>query len=197
MKNSFGKSFFFLALASTFLLGSCDDDSVPAAENEEEVITDVLLTFTPAGGGNAVTALSSDPDGEGPGERVTEDIVLAPNTTYILTIELENKIAGESITEEVRAEADEHLFLFSWTDAIFSNPTGDGNIDNRTDPVNYLDTDSQGLDLGLETSWTIADPATGNFRLVLKHQPDSKTVSSGINTGETDVDISWDIIVTE
>lgn len=197
MKRSFIKSLSFLAFASTFLLGSCDDDSVPAAENEEEVITDILLTFTPAGGGNPLTALSSDPDGEGPAERVTEDITLAPNTTYILTIELENKIAGESITEEVRAEANEHLFLFSWADAIFSNPTGNGNIDNRTDPVNYLDTDSQGLDLGLETSWTTADPATGNFRLVLKHQPDSKTVSSGINVGETDVDISWDVLVAE
>lgn len=197
MKTQFFKSLALLAFAFPLLFSSCKDDSVPEAENEEEVITDITLTFTPASGGETVTAIASDPDGEGPQEMTVEDIVLNPNTAYIMTIALENSIAGESITEEVEEEADEHIFLFSWTEGIFSNPTGDGNIDNRNDALNYIDMDTNGLPLGLETSWTTSNPATGTFRLVLKHQPDSKTVSSGINTGETDVDISWPIVVAE
>lgn len=197
MNPQFFKLLTLLAFALPLLFSSCKDDSVPEAENEEEVITDVILTFTPADGGETVTALASDPDGEGPQEMTVEDIALNPNTTYILTIALENNVAGESITEEVEEEADEHIFLFSWTEGIFSNPTGDGNIDNRNDALNYIDMDTNGLPLGLETSWTTGNPATGNFRLVLKHQPGSKTVSSGINTGETDVDISWPMVVAE
>lgn len=197
MKTQSAKFLILLAFAFPLLLSSCNDDSVPEPENEEEVITDVTLTFTPAGGGETITAVSTDPDGEGPLDRTTEEIVLNPNTTYILTIALENSLADENITEEVEQEADEHIFLFSWTEGIFSNPTGDGNIDNRNDAVNYMDMDVNSLPLGLETSWTTGTSATGNFRLVLKHQPDSKTVSSGINTGETDVDITWPIQIVE
>lgn len=198
MKTQSAHFLFLLAFAFPLFFSSCKNDSVPEPENEEEVITDITLTFTPAaGGGEIATALSSDPDGEGPQNRTTEEIVLNPNTTYVLSIELENSIAGESITGEVEQEAEEHIFLFSWTEGIFSNPTGDGNIDNRNDAVNYIDTDTNGLPLGLETSWTTGTSATGTFRLVLKHQPDSKTVSSGMNVGETDVDITWPLTVVE
>lgn len=197
MKTQSAKFLILLAFAFPLLLSSCNDDTVPEPENEEEVITDVTLTFTPAGGGETITAVSTDPDGEGPLDRTTEEIVLNPNTTYVLTIALENSLADENITEEVEQEADEHIFLFSWTEGIFSNPSGDGNIDNRNDGVNYMDMDVNSLPLGLETSWTTGTQATGNFRLVLKHQPDSKTVSSGINTGETDVDITWPIQIVE
>ncbi len=197
MKYLSVKPLILLAFAWPLLLSSCTDDSIPEAENEEESITDIILTFTPAAGGETVMAVASDPDGEGPEERIVEDIVLAPNTTYILNIGLENALAGTSITEEVEEEAGEHVFLFSWTEGIFTNPTGDGNTDNRNDALNYLDMDSNSLPLGLETSWTTGDPATGTFRLVLKHQPGSKTVSSGINVGETDADVSWPVLIAE
>ena len=62
------------------------------------------------------------------------------------------------------------------------DPDGDGNIDNRDDPVNYGDMDDGGLPVGLLTDWTTACTVEGNvtdiFRVVLKHQPDIKSATS-------------------
>ena len=172
-----------------------EDPAAPPCENEEEIIDKVTLTFSPVSGGTPVVAIASDPDGPGPLDLMLEDIVLAENTTYDLSIKVENTIEGEDITEEILAEAEDHLFLFGWSGSIFADPTGDGNLDNRQDPVNYNDTDINGLPLGLSTRWTTAaSMGSGTLQLVLKHQPDgTKTVSSGLETGGTDLDLTWNI----
>jgi len=183
-------------LLSLMVLAGCDDDA-PEAENEEEIITDVTLTFTPDGGGTAVVAAAKDADGEGPGDlAVISDITLDSGTTYTLTLDLQNSIEQESITEEIEEEDDEHMFFFEWTSGLFTNPTGDGNIGagNRADPVNYEDTDGTNP-VGLETSWTAGAAATGTFRVILKHQPDIKTASSNSTDGESDIDITWNITI--
>lgn len=185
-------------LIGTLFLYSCEDDDVPPEENEEEIITDVTLTFTPEGGGTAITAAAEDPDGEGPDDiEVLNDIVLEPNTTYVLTIDLVNDIEGESITEEVEEEDEEHMLFFAWTDGLFSDPSGDGNVGagNRNDPVNYNDSDDDGNPLGLETTWTTGDVGSGTFRVILKHQPDIKSATSDSTEGESDVDLTWDIVI--
>ncbi|MFP4092099.1 MAG: hypothetical protein ACLFUB_16650 [Cyclobacteriaceae bacterium] len=191
-------SFFLLMSLGILLTTACEDDDLPPEENEEEVVTDVILTFTPEGGGTAVEATAQDPDGEGVQPlAVVNDIVLAPNTTYTLTMELENSIADESITEEIDEEDEEHMFFFGWTDGLFTDPSGDGNIGdgNRSEPVNYNDFDDNNLPLGLSTDWTTGDAATGTFRVILKHQPDIKTATSDSQDGESDVDLTWDLII--
>lgn len=192
-----------LALTIIFGVISCGDDdepSAPAEENAEEVITDVMLTFTPQGGGATVTARAQDPDGDGPQDlQVLGDITLQSASNYELTLSLtneENPIDIEDITAEIRDEAEEHMFFFSWTDGLFSDPTGNGNVDNRSDAVNYDDVDGDGLPLGLTTSWSTGPSASGSFRVILKHQPDGiKTATSGISDGDTDIDISWQIVL--
>ncbi|MFK7980627.1 MAG: T9SS type A sorting domain-containing protein, partial [Saprospiraceae bacterium] len=123
-----------------------------------------------------------------------EDISLKEGE-YEMSITLENTIEGENITEEIMEEDEDHLFLFSWTNDIFTNPMGDGNIDNRTDAVNYNDQDSNGLPVGLSTNWVVGGPgsAVGTLRIVLKHQPELKSATSGFDVGGTDVDITWNI----
>lgn len=192
-------------LSALLFVSSCSDDDAPAAENEEEIITDVKLTFTPAEGGTPIVAAAQDPDGEGPEDlEIISQIVLAANTEYNLSIEVENSVAGESITKEIEAEADEHMFFFSFSNDIFSNPTGDGNIDAREEnAVLYLDEDNAGLPLGLLTSWTTGeawgtpeDPASlGTFRVVLKHQPNIKSASSTANDGGSDITLTWDVTI--
>ena len=182
------------------LLASCSDDDAPAAENEEEIITDVTLTFTPASG-SAIVATAQDPDGEGPENlEVGQAIGLATNTDYTLAITLENSIAGESITEEVEEEDEAHMLFFAWTQGLFTDPSGNGNVDTRADPVNYEDPlDDNGYPVGLETRWTTGDAATGTFRVLLKHQPPLgdgtpvKTATSTATDGESDVDLTWDV----
>ncbi len=187
--------------AFTLLFSGCDS-SDPQKEDTPELITKVTLTFTPANGGSVVTATASDPDGEGVSDIVVDGpIELMANTTYSLALSLINELADPSspeynIADEVEEESDEHLFLFGWTGLVFAEPNGDGNIDNRLDPVDYQDSDTAGLPLGLKTLWkTGAEPASGAFRIVLKHQPQLKTNTSDVNTGETDLDVEFEINV--
>lgn len=202
------KSFPFYAIITPMLvsalgmLASCDDDD-PKKEDVPELITKVTLTFTPEGGGAAVTASASDPDGEGVQDIAPDGpINLDANEDYTLTLTLVNELADPAdpaydITGEVEEEADEHMFFFSWTNNVFSDPAGDGNIDNRNDPLNYNDVDDNGLPLGLSTSWTTGEFSTGAFSVVLKHQPDLKTANSGVNDGETDLDVLFTINVLQ
>lgn len=191
----------FIVLFAIVLV-SCDDDD-PEKEDAPELITKVTLTFTPTGGGDPVVATATDPDGEGVQDMETDGpINLAANTTYTLTIGLTNELAtpgteAYNVTEEVRDDDDDHLFFFSWTESFFSDPAGNGNVDNRSDPVNYEDFDEDGLPLGLTTSWTTGDGASGTFRIILKHQPDLKTASSSSSVGETDLDIEFEINAVE
>ncbi len=151
------------------------------------------MTWTPVGGGDAIVATAKDPDGQGVlSLAVDGPIILEENTEYTLSLDLRNEIEGESITEEIMEEDDEHMFFFGFTEGIFSSPEGDGNIDNRADAVNYNDFDENSLAVGLSTGWTTATTMSGgSFRLILKHQPDIKTETSTVDDGGTDVDLTW------
>ena len=183
-----------------FILGftACNDDDVPAAENEEEVIDQVILTFSPVSGGSDIVATALDPDGEGAADFTKTPINLSMSETYVLTLEINNVALGESISAEVKAEAEEHMFFYEFTSGLFSSPTGNGNVDNREDVVNYdtSENDSNGQPLGITTIWETSSTASaGTFRLLLKHQPNIKSASSTAQDGETDLDITFDISV--
>ena len=163
-----------------------------------EVITDVTLVFT-SDAGAVVTASAQDPDGEGVQELVVlDEIQLQAGTNYTLTFDIMNNLEtpGESIGEEIAEEDDEHQIFFAWTEGAFSNPTGNGNIDNASDPVNYNDADGNGNPLGLNTSWTAGDPTTAaSFTVRLQHQPDVKTSTSGANDGDTDFELQFRLTI--
>lgn len=187
-----------VCVAMAGFMSSCDDND-PVKEDTPELITKATLTFTPAGGGTVVTATATDPDGEGVQDiEMDGPIVLKPNTSYALSISLINELAKPTdeeydIAAEVKEEGDEHMFFFSWTNDAFSDPAGNGNVDNRNDAVNYDDEDDNGLPVGLETSWTTGAASTGKFRVMLKHQPDLKSGTSTSSTGESDLDVEFDL----
>ena len=195
MKNIFKLNYLLYAVLTLFIFTACeDDDATPAEENEEEVITDVKLIFTPASG-SVVTATAQDPDGEGVQElQVSGSIDLAVNASYTLTYEIMNNLEtpGEDIGEEILEEGAEHQLFFSFTDGAFTSPTGNGNIDNASDPINYNDQDDNGNPVGLSTSWTAGDAlSSGSFTVRLQHQPDVKTSSSTATTGDTDFELTF------
>jgi hypothetical protein len=187
------------------MLSSCDSED-PQKEDVPEMITKATLTFTPTSGAPVVVT-ATDPDGEGVQSIKTDGpIRLAKSTTYVLTIQMINGLAKSTdeeydITKEVEEEGDEHMFFFGWTLNAFSNPAGNGNIDERDGAVNYTGAgnslDSQGRPLGLTTTWTTSTVATigAAFHLLLKHQPDLKTTSSGSDDGETDLDVTFQLDV--
>ncbi|MEM8927974.1 MAG: GTP cyclohydrolase, partial [Bacteroidota bacterium] len=173
-----------------------DDDDETPEENLPEVFTDVTLIFT-AMDGTVITASAQDPDGEGISDLVVNDpITLATNTTYTLTYEILNALVtpAEDIGAEILDEDDEHQIFFSFTPDAFTSPTGDGNIgaSNAADPINYNDTDDNGANVGLNTTWTTGGVlAGGSFRVNLQHQPGVKTATSTSEDGDTDFDLTF------
>jgi len=188
------------AFFAVLFLASCssDDDAAPEEENEVEIITDLTLVFTNSSDpSDVVMASAQDPDGAGVQElEVLDAINLTAGAEYILTLEILNALDSEDIediTEEIVEEADEHQFFFSFTEDAFANPNGDGNIDNSSDPLNYNDEDENGNPIGLSTSWTTAATATadGTFTIVLQHQPDIKSATTGATDGDTDINVRF------
>jgi hypothetical protein len=193
-----------IALVSIFTFPGCDNND-PAKEDVPELITEVTFKFSSEGvnGGGSYWVTFTDPDGDGPqGFDINSPLTLNKNQDYRLEITVINGLADPSsaeydLTSEIAEEGTEHMFFFAWTNNMFTSPTGNGNIDNRADPVDYRgqnSKDGNGLPLGLTTLWkTPAGPATGTFRVVLKHLPGLKTETSAVDVGETDLDITFDV----
>lgn len=195
------KKFLFIPAFALFFIGCKDND--PVKEDVPELITKVTLTFS-SGSGEPIVVTATDPDGEGIQSIKTDGAIrLLKGVNYTLNIELVNGLADPSsdaynVTNEVESEGIEHMFFFAWTKDAFAAPTGNGNIDNRNDPVDYSESvDAKGLPLGLKTKWTASDVAVdgATFRVVLKHQPDLKSATSTSSDGETDVDLTFDLSV--
>jgi hypothetical protein len=189
--------------AFALLVFGCNKNNDPVKEDVPELITKVTLTFVPSSG-SPVIVTATDPDGDGI-QNIEQDgaINLAKLTTYSMSIQLINGLADPAsdeynVTNEVETEGDEHMFFFSWVANTFESPAGDGNVDNRSDAVDYsLSMDANGLPLGLTTKWKTADltATDGTFRVLLKHQPGLKSATSKSTDGETDLDITFELNV--
>ena len=197
MKNIFKLNYLLYAVLTLFIFTACEEDeAAPEEENEVEVFTDVKLVFTPTGGGTAVEAAAQDPDGAGVQElQVLGAINLAANTEYLLSMMIENCLEDpcEDMNEEIAEEAEEHQFFFAFTNDAFTSPVGNGNMDNASDPINYIGFDGNGNPVGLNTNWTTGSASTGTFTVQLQHQPDVKTATSGSTDGDTDFALTFNL----
>lgn len=199
LANVFQKYGLFVLLAASASIVGCskDDDDVPEKENEVEVITDVKLVFTNTDDPkDIVEASAKDPDGMGVEPlAILGELTLKTNTSYELTYEIMNNLEtpGEDIGLEIAAEDDEHQFFFSFSSDVFATPSGDGNIDVPSDPINYADADGKGNPLGLRTNWTTASNTltNGTFKVRLQHQPEVKTSTSSALDGDTDFELEF------
>jgi hypothetical protein len=190
------------AVMAAMTLTGCKKDkedvvTPPPVENEEEVITDVKLIFTnTSNASDVVEARAKDPDGAGIQElTILDSINLDPSKTYVLTFEIFNNLEspGENIGDEIASENKEHQIFYSFSNNAFANPTGNGNIDNPSDALNYNDSDGNGNSVGLSTNWTTSSTqlTTGAFTVRLQHQPDIKTATTGANDGDTDFELNF------
>ncbi|UOQ54438.1 hypothetical protein [Hymenobacter cellulosivorans] len=175
------KSWLALLLVAP-LLGACKkDDDDPQPDDDNEQITTVRYELTPVGGGTPITVQYRDPDGDGGAAPVIGTLTLAAGTTYtgklVLLDETKNPVVNTS--DEIKEEADEHIFFFE--------PSGV----NLT--ITPTDKDAKGLAVGLETSVAAgaanATGTTGNLKITLRHQPGSK--NGTFAPGDTDVEVTF------
>lgn len=168
-------------LIFTFL-GCNNDDPTPA--NEEEVITTLQVTLAPAGGGIPITLKFFDADGEqgSAAPVITVSGQLKSSTQYAAVIDLRNETVdpAANVSEEVAQEAHDHLFCFTPGSGIIT--------------VQYEDADSNGLPLGLISTWQTGAPGKTTITISLRHQAGTKTGECP-GTGETDLEVTFDVVV--
>lgn len=146
-------------------LAACGDDG--GSGNEQEVITTVMLAFSPSGGGAAVMAEVNDPDGDG-GQAPTIQPVNLTAGSFTLAVRFQNRLEdpAEEITTEVMDEGDQHQVFFTGT--AVNGPASN----QPTAPLAqvYADTDANGLPIGLSNTITAA-AGTGDLTVTLRHMP--------------------------
>lgn len=173
--------FSLLLSAASLLLSSCEKDKDEHEEHEEEVITTLQLSFAPTDGGNTVTYKYEDLDGDGGNAPTIDQIVLAPNKTYNVSLQLLNKTVNPpaDITEEVEEEGHAHRFYYE--------PSTGSNI-----TVANLNNDTNGMPLGITSTWTTSGAGTGNIKITLRHyggNPPNKAANDPVNSPKSATDI--------
>ncbi len=185
---------FFLVVPVLILISACKKED-PAPQEQGKLITDVDLLFNPVAGGAPLSFSATDPENDGEGDLIPDEITLPSGQSFQLFIRLRNDVDNVDLTKTIEEKSNDHMIYFGFTDPLFDQPEGDGNIDSRGDQVNYIDEDENGLPLGLITGWQTGAPGTGSFRVMLKHQPDLKTATSGSDVGNTDLDLTFSVTI--
>ncbi|MEL6672881.1 MAG: hypothetical protein AAFR61_11840 [Bacteroidota bacterium] len=148
-----------------FLTTACTPEEPDGGEEE---ITTVTLTFT---NGPTVTWKEGG---------ATPTITLDANTTYAVAatfLNEEDPNDVEDVTEEIRAEDDEHIVCYE--------VTGGANL-------TITRTDSDGTyEVGLATSWVTTDASSGTMLLKLRHQPGVK--DGTCTPGDSDVEVDFNV----
>ena len=183
MKNL--KLLAILFFTMTILISCNDDDDDIIPVNEEEVITTMTITMTPANGGTNVVLQTRDLDGDGPNPPViTVSGNLATGISYMSKIVLLNETEdpAENITEEVEEESDEHQFFY----------TIGGGLDATTTYSNF---DGNGNPLGTEFSLDAGNASTGTLTFTLRHEPTKPNDGLGDAGGETDISATFNVTI--
>ncbi|MDA7501911.1 hypothetical protein N8482_01420 [Chitinophagales bacterium] len=174
-------------LVAVITFSGCGKDD-PVIPEEVELITSLIYTLTPADGGSPVVLSFVDLDGDGGNDPVITGATLVANQSYTGSIELlnESETPVESITEEIEEEQEEHQFFFQSTIADLA--------------ITYSDQDANGNPVGLSSTVTTGEAASGSITITLRHEPskDASGVSDGdlANAGgETDIEVTIPVAI--
>lgn len=180
-RNFFNFIIFLFAVTTTSIMGC--KPSTPPDPNEEELITTVLINLRDSSGVEANKSfMYKDSDGDGgAAPTVFDTIRLTNNKTYFADLYFldDSKQPADTISNEIVAEADEHLICYT--------------ASGVTMPIQLLDKDANNLPLGLKSTWRAGAASSGSLRLVLKHQPGNKNGSC--EPGSSDVDLTFQLRV--
>ncbi|SEB41749.1 hypothetical protein SAMN04489761_0586 [Tenacibaculum sp. MAR_2009_124] len=167
---------------SAVLFTACsDEDPIPVLE--EEMITNVNLTFTNAADANDKVVLSNvAPNGQDGTSTYNVEGKFKTGATYSLTLELLNG-DEDVLTEDIIPEAAEHFFWFK-VNGINLTMTRDND-----DTIG-----SGGSKLGVKTTWVAGAVSSGNVQIALIHEPDSTDDSNEWGTvqgGSEDINLTF------
>jgi len=180
--------FFLGAFFCLTLITSCsDDDDNPAPVLEEELITNVTLTFVnnddPL---DIVTMASVAPDGQDGASTELVSGTFTSGETYALTLVLTNESedpAEDVLNDDIIPEADEHFFVYAVNGINLTLSRDDDDVDA-----------SDSEKLGLNTTWVAGAASTGNVQIILVHEPEGADDSDefgSVTGGSEDINITF------
>jgi hypothetical protein len=164
------------------LINACKEDPPKPPINENELITTMLLEFEDSITSARSNVIFKDADGIGGNAPSRFDTIrLSANRTYTCSVYLldESKNPVDTVSNEVKKEGDEHLFVFT----PFSV-----NISSKA-----TDKDVKMLPIGLISTWRTGNSSTGKMKITLKHQPGVKDGTPG--PGETDAEVNFNCTI--
>ena len=170
---------YLIILSILFISQSCSKDD-PKEIHEHEEINRGSLTFVE--GSNSETFTWDE------GSTIPT-INIDANKTYqvgFYAYNASNPSDVENVTTEIIEEADEHFVFYEL--AGISNLT----IQSATNDVS----DSDGIPININTSWTTGDAESGTVRVYLIHGPSSKSGSTRAQFGGgTDLEVNFPISI--
>ncbi len=172
------KTLFILVILACISCNTNEPKPNQIPNNESELITTMKVVLKDSSNNNNYLFVFKDSDGEGGNSPTQFDSIrLQKNSVYYCSILLldESKSVTDTISNAVLQEAADHLFVYS---------------SNALELIiQLIDTDKNGLPLGLRSIWRTGNVGTGNLRIRLKHQPGIK--NGNPEPGETDTDIEF------
>lgn len=178
------------AASAALTLAACGV-SDPEDSNEQETFTTATLTYTnDADASDKHEATIKFKDGFGHGGDVlekNETIMLKAGAAYSVELVLldESRNPAVVMSEEVEEEGEAHQ--------VFYTPAG------ADLTVAYADKDGNDRPIGLKTTQTSGEAGSGTLKVTLKHLQEGSTLlkndTSNINTGETDVEVTFNVTI--
>jgi hypothetical protein len=159
--------------------------------NEEEVITTVRLLFVDAeqdgqGINQSFELKYSDPDGDGGQDPVITADPIPSGRYYNVAVTLldESRNPAVNVTPHIQAEGDEHQFFYE--------------VNGLNMVISNLNTDADGMPLGLTFNAHTLSPGTGTLKVTLRHglDKDADGVADGDITnagGDTDIEVVFPV----
>lgn len=173
-------------VAMILFVASCkkDDDIIANPEPvEQELITRVTVKITGSGGFDQSFSYSVENGfgGTTPGSINIDTIKLDTNQQYNVAVEVWNdkEQPAEDVTEEVKEENTEHLFVWESTPASGSGSISftNGSKDDNGDALNQTGSIATG------------SIGNGSLTITLKHEPTNKAANTASAAGgETDAE---------
>ncbi len=176
-----------MAILTLLVLTGCRKEFNREEDNENELITTIILSTTEAGSNDTLNHIWEDVDGPGGGDPEIDTILLEHGKNYDISFSLldKTKIPFENITAEIEEESNVHRFYLQ---------PDDGTGITISDP----DKDINGLTLGLLNKLNTTQPATGHLSITLRHYPDGgKAEEDAINSPKstTDAEAIFPVVV--
>ena len=134
-------------------------------------------------GTGATSAARQDLDGEGeevPIITVSGDLTAGATYNGSILVLNETEDPAENITEEIEEEGDEHQFFF----------VVGGGLEVTT---SYNDLDSNGNPIGLSFTLNANSASSGDFTVILRHEPNKPNNGISDAGGSTDIEVTFPI----